>query len=122
MTFKCADYLSCHNHSKHWVDYANNRRHDPIDLKQVWHTKWWPTQQFTFICSVAEANAVYSRACERKAILENQLESRRKLSLVMLETKLDDEGVSISYPICHEKQSRGPGIPGHELVSRPTHT
>jgi hypothetical protein len=32
--------LSRHNHSKHWVDDVDNRRHDPIGLEQVWHTKW----------------------------------------------------------------------------------
>ena len=40
----------------------------------------------------------------------------------MLEKKLDYEGVSIKYPIRHNKRSRGPGSPGNELVSRPTHT
>ena len=37
VTFKYADYLSLHNHIKHWVDDVNNRRHDPIGLEQVWH-------------------------------------------------------------------------------------
>ena len=32
VTFKYAKYLSHHNHSKHWVDGVNNRRHDPIGL------------------------------------------------------------------------------------------
>ena len=100
----------------------NNRRHDPIGLEQVWHTKWWSTQQFTFICSVAEDNAVYSRARGKKAIPEPQIEFCRKLALGMLENNSDYEGVSINYPICHEKRSRGPGSPGHDLVSRPTHT
>ena len=40
----------------------------------------------------------------------------------MLENNLGDEGVSIKYPIRHKKMSRGPGSPGHELVSCPTHT
>ena len=40
----------------------------------------------------------------------------------MLENNLDDEGVSIEYPILRKKRSIVPGIPGHELVSRPTHT
>ena len=61
VNFNYTEYLSRHNRSKHWVDDVNNRRHDPIGLEQVWHTKWWPTRQFTFICSVAEANAVMSR-------------------------------------------------------------
>ena len=37
--FKYSEYLSCHNHSKHWVDDVNNRRLDPICLEQVWQTK-----------------------------------------------------------------------------------
>ena len=40
----------------------------------------------------------------------------------MLENNLEDEGVIINYPIRHKKRSRGPGSPGHELVSFPTHT
>ena len=40
----------------------------------------------------------------------------------MLKNNLDDEGASINYPICHKKLSRGTGSPGHEIVSRPTHT
>ena len=73
MTFKYTKYLSRHNHSKRWADDVNNRRHDPIGLEQVWHTKWWPTRKFTLICSVAEANTVYSRDRGRKAIPEPQL-------------------------------------------------
>ena len=95
----------------------NNSRHDNIGLEQVWHTKWWPTQKFTFICSVDETNAVYSRALGSKAIPEPQLEFHRKSALGLLENKLDDEGVSINYPICHKKRYRWPGSPGHELVS-----
>ena len=40
----------------------------------------------------------------------------------MLENKLYDDGVIINSPICCKKRSRGPGIPGHELVNCPTHT
>ena len=39
VSFNYVEYLSRHNHSKHWVDYMNNRRHDPIGMEQVWHTK-----------------------------------------------------------------------------------
>ena len=81
-----------------------------------------PTRKFTFIFSVAEANAVYSRDLGRQAIPEPQLKFCRKLALGMLEKNLNDEGVGINYPIFHKKRFRGPGIPGHELVSRPTHT
>ena len=122
VTFNYAKYLSRHNHSENWVDDVNNRKHDPIGLEKVWHTQWWPTRQFNFIWSVAEANSVYSRARGSKAIPEPQLEFCRKLTLGMLENNLDNEGVSINYPICHKKRSRETGSPGHELVSRPTHT
>ena len=40
----------------------------------------------------------------------------------MLENDLNDEGVSINYPIRHKKRSRWPGSPGYDIVSRPTHT
>ena len=58
VTFKYAEYLSRHNHSNHWVDDVNHRSHDTIGIEQVWHTKCWPTRKFTFICSVAKANAI----------------------------------------------------------------
>ena len=122
VTFKYSKYTSLHNHINHWVDDVNNRRHDTIGIEQFWHTKWWPTRQFTFICSVVEAYAVYSRARGRKAIPEPQIEFHRKLAQVILENNLDDEGVSINSPICRKKQYTGPGSPGHELVSNPTHT
>ena len=37
-----------HNKTKHWVDDHNNRRHDPIDISEMWRTKWWPNLQFSF--------------------------------------------------------------------------
>ena len=73
VTFKYVEYLSHHNDIKHWVDGLNHRSHDNIGIEQVWHKKWWPTRQFNFICSVAEANTVYSKARGRKAIPEPQL-------------------------------------------------
>ena len=53
-TFNYTEPISRHNHSKHWVDDVNDRRHDLIGLEDVWHTKWWPHRQFTFLCSVSE--------------------------------------------------------------------
>ena len=32
VTFKYAKYISRQNHSNHWVDDVNNRRHDPIGI------------------------------------------------------------------------------------------
>ncbi len=61
-TFNYVELMSHHNCNKHWVDDVNNRCHDPIGLEDVSATKWWPTRQFTFICSVAEVNAVNSQA------------------------------------------------------------
>ena len=98
VTFKYAEYISHQNHSKHWVDDVNNRRHDTIGIEQAWHTKWWPKRKFTLTFSVAEANTVYSRARGSKAIPEPQLEFYRKLALGMLENNLDDDSVSINYP------------------------
>ena len=100
----------------------NNITHNHIGIEQVWHTKWCPTQQFTFIFSVSKANIVYSRARGRKAIHDLQLEFRRKLALGLLGKNLDNEGVSINYHICHKKRSKGTGSPVHGLMSRPTHT
>ena len=100
----------------------NSRKHDPIGIEQVWHTKWWPTQKFNLICFVVEANTVYSRARGRNTIPEPQLEFRRKLPLGMLKNNVYDEGVSIKSPFFRKKRSRGPSIPEHELVGRPTHT
>lgn len=68
-SFKYAEPMSRHNRSKHWVDDVNNRRHDPVGLEEVWRTKWWAFWQFTFLCSVAEVNAVNSRARARKVQL-----------------------------------------------------
>ena len=48
--------------AKQWVDDVNNCWHDPIGLEEVWGTKWWVMHQFTFLCSVAEVNAVQSWA------------------------------------------------------------
>jgi hypothetical protein len=61
-TFQYSEPFSRFSRGKHWVDDVNNRRHDPIGLEEVWQTKWWPMQQFTFICSIAEVNAVQSWA------------------------------------------------------------
>ena len=120
--FNYSEYLSCHNHSKHWVDDVNNRRHDPIGLEQVWHTKWWPTRQFTFICSVAEANAVMSRARATKETPTPQLEFRRALAMKMLNNNITGDGVSMGSPMRARKRSRASDVGVHELCQRPQFT
>ena len=47
-------------------------------------TIYLPTRQFTFICSVAEANAVMCRARATKEDGTPQLEFRRALAIKML--------------------------------------
>jgi len=121
-TFNYAEYLSRHNRSKHWVDDVNNRRHDPIGLEQVWHTKWWPTRQFTFICSVAESNAVHCRARARKHTPTPQLEFRRSLAMKMMTNNIKNDGTVVSSLMSPKRRLRtGEGL-GHELCTRPNYT
>ena len=121
-SFHYAQYLSRHNRSKHWVDDVNNRRHDPIGLEQVWHTKWWPTRQFTFILSLVEANAVYSRARARNEKPTPQLEFRRKLALKMLTNTIDMERGHVEGVIRRSKRGAGSLDAGHCLLTRPNFT
>jgi hypothetical protein len=79
-TFKYAEPFSRHNHAKNWVDDVNNWRHDPIALEEiVWATKWWPHRQFTFLLSIAEANAVQVWARTRKEGVEPMLNFRKQI-------------------------------------------
>ena len=98
-TFKYAEPFSRHNRAKHWVDDVNNRRHDPIALEEIWATKWWPNRQFTFLLSVAEANAVQVRARARKENAEPSLDFRKQLAKCMLTNKIGDNGVVVPSPI-----------------------
>lgn len=122
VSFNYPEFLSRHNHSKHWVDDINNRRHDPIGLEQVWHTKWWPTRQFTFICSVAEANAVNCRARASNAHTTPQLEFRRELAMQMLENRIGVDGVVVHSPIRARKRGREDKASSHGLCTRPNFT
>ncbi len=49
-SFKYMEPFSRYSRAKHGVDDVNNRHHDPIDLEEVWGTKWWAMQQFIFLC------------------------------------------------------------------------
>ena len=91
-SFKYCEPMSHHNHAKHWVDDINNRRHDPIGLEEVWATKWWPHRQFTFICLIAEVNALNSRARGRSEPAEAGLIFWRRLAEQMLKNKISDSG------------------------------
>ncbi|KAL3803043.1 hypothetical protein ACHAWO_003842 [Cyclotella atomus] len=80
-SFHYAEPFSRHNRSKHWVDDHNNRRHDPISLDDTWKTKkQWPMRQFTFTLAVAE-----------EALIEPQLDFRKKLAKLMLQNTLGED-------------------------------
>ena len=73
------------------MDDFNQRRHQPIALEDVWRTKWWPHRQFTFLLSIAEVNAVNSRARARDAAAVPMLDFRCQLAKAMLENKIDNQ-------------------------------
>ena len=122
VSFKYTEPISRHNNAKHWVDDVNNRRHAPIGLEDVWATKWWPDRQFTFICSVAEVNAVMSQARGRNDIAEQTLKFRRRLAQQMLENKIIDTGQSPCSPATLRKCKRLDGALLHTLETRKTFT
>jgi hypothetical protein len=99
-SFKYTKLLSRHNRSKHWVHNVNNCHHDPISLEEGWATKWWPNRQFTFILSVAEANAVQAWARAKKEMAMPTLEFQRKLAEKMMTNRLGDNGVAAASPVC----------------------
>ena len=68
-------------------------------LEEIWAAKWWPNQQFTFLLSVAEANAVQVRARARKENAEPSLDFRKQLAKCMLTNKIGDNGVVVPSPI-----------------------
>ncbi len=118
-TFHYAKPMSHHSRSKHWVDDVNNRRHDRIGLEYVWATKWWPMRQFTFICSVAEVNAVNSRARARNNTADPQLTFRRNLAWDMLENKIEIIPQQRGSPM-KTRNRRKPIV--HDLKKRPIYT
>ena len=117
---KYTEPFSRYCHAKHWVDDINNRRHDPIGLEEVWGTKWWAMRQFTFLCSVAEVNAVQSRARAKNETTMPQLDFRRKLAQQMIENNIDAPVIPELPPmrirrasiVAHDlrKQKRGEGM------------
>ena len=91
--FKYSEPFSPYCRAKHWVDNVNNRRHDPIGLEEVWHTKWWPMRQFIFICSAAEVNDVQSWARAWGETTMPQLQFCQKLAKQMLTNTISVEVV-----------------------------
>ncbi len=114
--------MSHHNHAKHWVDDVNNWRHDPIGLEEVWATEWWPHWQFTFICSIAEVNALNARARGRSEPAEAGLIFHRKLVEQMLTNKIMDSDYVCHSPITPYQKCRGHSTVEHKLVKKPPFT
>ena len=78
------------------MDDVNNQHHDLIALEEIWATKWWPNQQFTFLLLVAEAkNAVQVWARARKEAAEPTLNFHKQLVKFMLTNKSRDNGVVV---------------------------
>jgi len=100
-SFKYTEPFSRYSWAKHWVNDVNNRRHDPIGLEEVWGTKWWAMRQFTFLCSVAEVNAVQSRARAKNKNAEPQLDFRQQMAQQMIENTLDDPPTPEIAPVRH---------------------
>ncbi len=97
-TFKYCKPVSSQNRAKRLVDDHTNCHHDP-GLEQTWRTKWWPTQQFTFLLVIAEVNAVNSQAHARKEPSEPQLKFHRELAEGMINKKLYNAGNVIVVPV-----------------------
>jgi hypothetical protein len=116
--FKFLEPFSRYSRGKHWVDDHNNRRHDPIGLEEVWHTKWWPMRQFTFICSVAEVNAVQSRAQGTPDLTLPQLQFRRKLAQQMLENTIGVVQVVPEVPEVAPRRTRRQSNEQHQCLRR----
>ena len=113
-TFKYSEPFSRYSQGKHWVDDHNNCRHDPIGLEEVWHTKWWPMRQFTFICAVAEVNAVQSRARGKREPTTPQLQFRRKLAEQMLTNRI---GVQVVPEVVRMRRRRQSNV-DHKCLRR----
>jgi hypothetical protein len=107
-SFKYAESMPRHNRTNHWVDDFNQRqrRHQPISLEEAFKTKWWPHRQFTFVLSVAETNAVNSRARARNEPAESQLDFRKQLAKQMMEIMIDAVGNVPFSPIRPRKRIR----------------
>ncbi len=71
------------------MDDVNKLRHDPFGLEEVCGMKWWAMRQFTFLCSIAEVNAVMSQARAKNEMMMPRLDFHRKLAQQMTENTID---------------------------------
>lgn len=105
-SFKYTEPFSCYSKAKHWVDDVNNRHHDPISLKEVWGTKWCPMRQFTFLCLIAEVNAIQSWARVKNKTSMPQLDFHQKLAQQMMENTIDMPVIPDLPSICLRSRHR----------------
>ncbi|KAL7554463.1 hypothetical protein ACHAWF_019026 [Thalassiosira exigua] len=119
--WKYAEPNSRHNRAKHWIDDHNQRRHSPLDLAQLWNTKWWPHRQFSFFLSVAEVNALNSRGRALGKEAESVLYFCKKLAIQLLECNLNEDGELIRE--ADERVTRLRMVrQEHQLTQRPEFT
>ncbi len=78
-------------------------------------------RQFTFLCSVAEVNAVNSRARGKGAVAEPQLEFRRMLARQMMENTLDGAPEVEEEVVVERRRRRSARILQHTLRKRAIH-
>ena len=84
--------------------------------------KGWPHRQFTFVCSVAEVNALNAKARGRNEPAEAGLTFRRKLAEQMLKNQINDSGGVSHSPIrscCKQRRSE---LVEHKLEKKPVYT
>ncbi len=114
--------IANHNTSKHWIYDANQRKHAPFGLEDVWATQWWPHRQFTFICSVAEVNTKNSLARASNANAKHLIKLRKLLANEVIYNCIIESGGVQNSPIKASKMSRQSIEFKHELTKKPKYT
>ncbi len=105
--------------TKHCIDNVNNCHHDLIAFEDVWGIQWWPTRQFTFLCSIVEVNAAILQEHARKQKAELQLTFHLNLAAQMMNNQL---GINLLHPqslVLTRNKRKGVG---HEKKTHPTYT
>ena len=121
VNFSYPEPFSWHSKAKHWVDDHNQRRHSPINLAEIWKTQWWPHRQFTFVLGIAEVNAANLRGRARDEKAEPVLQFRKKLALLLLDNKIDENGriEAAVHPLLRPRMTP---TSDHTLLVRPSFT
>ena len=118
--FKYPEPCSDHNKAKHLVDNHNNRRHDPIDIADMWRTKRWSNWQYSFIFALSEVNVNSCWSHARSQPKEPQLEFWRNMAIAMIKKTLDDNEHTV--PVLKGPRRRSMGcktISEHKMETKP---